>query len=282
MFRAGLQRKTVDEDPGALPGSQVYIEASGRAWHDLRFVHASLANHGLTRQWKWYRGDVERAWRKAGVDGTHFHLHVAPATQIRNICTSFALVMALWVHVGSLRAARAAHACAAWLRAMCLRAAETYTALAPTQSHRLFTLGEVPLDVCGGARASGWRSLLNAQHPRTRASWTQLWSAMRRDGFLASDWSQDEHDLADVVHFVLFCRTMRASQRKTGADSTRRVLGALRDALVTYLGAALDTYLVQVYLPGREDKPPPALNSPMRRNVQVEPEAIWGFVYLKP
>ena len=191
MFRAGLQRNTVDEDPGALPGSQVYIEASGRAWHDLRFVHASLANHGLTRKWKWYRGDLERAWRKAGVDGTHFHLHVAPATQIRNICTSFALVMALWVHVGSLRAARVAHACAAWLRAMCLRAAETYTALAPTQSHRLFTFGEVPLDVRGGARVSGWRSLLNAQHPRTRASWTQLWSAMRRDGFLASDWSQD-------------------------------------------------------------------------------------------
>ena len=103
MIHAGLQRKTVDEDPGALPGSQVYIEASGRAWHDLRFVHASLANHGLTRQWKWYRGDLERAWRKAGVDGTHFYLHVAPATQICNICTSFALAMALWVHVGSLR-----------------------------------------------------------------------------------------------------------------------------------------------------------------------------------
>ena len=158
-------------------------------------MHASLANHGLTRQWKWYRGDLERAWRKSGVAVTHVHLDVAPATHIRNTCTAFALAMTLWVHVQSLRAARVAHACAAWLRAMCLRAAETYTALAPTQSHRLITFGEVPLDVRGGARVSGWRSLLNAQHPRTRASWTQLWSAMRRDGFLASDWSQDEHDL---------------------------------------------------------------------------------------
>ena len=104
---------------------------------------------------------------------------------------------------------------------------------------------------------------------------------MRRDGFLASDWSQDEHDLVDVVHFVLFYRTMRASQRKTDADSTQRVLGALRDALATYLGAALDTYLVEVYLPGREDKPPPALISPRKRvgqrYVRVQPEAIWDL-----
>ena len=104
---------------------------------------------------------------------------------------------------------------------------------------------------------------------------------MRRGGFLASDWSQDEHDLAGVVHFVLCCRTARASQRKTGAVAARRVLCALRGALATYLGAALDTYLVQVYLPGREDKPPPALISPRkcvaRRYVQVQPEAIWDL-----
>ena len=96
---------------------------------------------------------------------------------------------------------------------------------------------------------------------------------MQRDSFLASDWSQYEHDWAGVVHFVLLYRTMRASQRKTDADSTHRVLGALRDVLATYFGAALDTYLVQVYLPGREDKPPPALISPRK----VSPEGTPKF-----
>ena len=61
----------------------------------------------------------------------------------------------------------------------------------------------------------------------------------------------------------------------------RRVPGALRGVLATYLGAALDTYLVQVYLPGREDNPPPALISPRqsvaRRYAQVQPEAIWDL-----
>ena len=179
--------------------------------------------------------------------------------------------MALWVHVGSLRAARVAHACAAWLRVMCSRAAETYTALAPTQSHRLLTLGEVPLDVRGGVRVSGWRSLVEARHPFTRVSWTQLWSEMHRDGFLASDWSQDEHDLADVVHFVLCCRKIRASQRKTDGVATRRALDALRDALATYLGAALDPYIVQVYLRRRTDNPPPALISQDKCCAKVRP-----------
>ena len=86
------------------------MEASGRVWHDLRFVHVPLANHGLTRRWKWYREDLEKAWRTTKVDGTNFHLGVAPATRISNICTSFALVMALWVDAGSLRAARVARA----------------------------------------------------------------------------------------------------------------------------------------------------------------------------
>ena len=107
MNRARLQRKTVG-DPQALPGSRVYLETSGRVWHDLRFVHVSLANHGLTRQWKWYRGDLRRAWQQAELEeGLHFHLNVAPATRMSNICTSFALAMALWFHVRSIRAFRA-------------------------------------------------------------------------------------------------------------------------------------------------------------------------------
>ena len=127
---------------------------------------------------------------------------------------------------------------------------------------------------------SGWRSLVEARHPCTRASWTRLWSVMHHGGFLANDWSQDEHDLADVVHFVSFCRKIRASQNKTDGVGTRRALDALRDALATYRGAAVDTYIVRVYLPCREDKPPPALISPRkdgagRRYVQVQPEAIW-------
>ena len=108
---------------------------------------------------------------------------------------------------------------------MCLRAAETYTALAPTQSHRLLTLGEVPLDVRGGVRVSGWRSLVEAQHPFTRVSWTQLWSEMHRDGFLASDWSQDEHDLADVVHFVFLLSEDTGFAEKDGRSRDAKSLG---------------------------------------------------------
>ena len=129
---------------------------------------------------------------------------------------------------------------------------------------------------------SGWRSLVEARHPCTRASWTRLWSAMHQGGFLVNDWNEDEHVLADVVHFVLYCRKTRASQNKTDAVGTRRALDALRDALATYLGTALDTYIVRVYLPCREDKPPPALISPRkdvasRRYVRVQPEAIWDL-----
>ena len=164
------------------------------------------------------------------------------------------------------------------VRAMCLRAAEAF---APTQSFRLLTLGGIPLDVRGGVRVSGWRSLVEAQHPLTRASWISLWSAMHRDGFLTNDWRQDEHELVEVVHFVLFYRKIRASQRKTDGVTTRRAMDALRDALVSYLGEALDTYIVQVYLPRRVDKPPPALISPkkhdVRRYVQVQPDAIWDL-----
>ncbi|MDJ0514433.1 MAG: hypothetical protein QNJ62_13410 [Methyloceanibacter sp.] len=105
---------------------------------------------------------------------------------------------------------------------------------------------------------------------------------MHQGGFLANDWSQDEHHLADVVRFVLLYRKIRASQNKTDGVMTRRALDALRDALATYLGAALDTYIVRVYLPCREDKPPPALISPKknvvsRRYVQVQPAAIWDL-----
>ena len=284
MNRARLQRKTVGEDPQALPGSRVYLETSGRVWHDLRFVHVSLANHGLTRQWKWYRGDLRRAWQQEELEeGLHFHLNVAPATRMTNICTSFALVMALWCHVRCSRRVQVAEACASWLRVMCLRAGETYTALAPTQSHRLLTLGENPLDVRGGLRVSGWRTLIEAQHTLTAASWTQEWSTMRRDGFVTSDWSQDEHDLVDVVHFALFYRKMRASQRRGDGVTTRRAMDALRHGLAMYLGAALDTYIVQRYLPGRQDKPPPALMSPKktgaRKYVQVQ---RFGICSLRP
>ena len=58
---------------------------------------------------------------------------------------------------------------------------------------------------------------------------------MQRDSFLASDWSQDEHDLDGVVHFVLRCRKMRTLQGNADADATRRALDALRDVLATYL-----------------------------------------------
>ena len=139
--RAELQRKTVDEDPNVLLGSQVFPDPIGHVWHDLRFVHVSLTRLGLSRFWKEYRADLKRMWRQAEVPETHFYLHVAPTTHVTNICSSFALVMALWVHVAHSRIDNMVQACSALLRTMCSRAAETHEttqrgALAVTQSHR--------------------------------------------------------------------------------------------------------------------------------------------------
>jgi hypothetical protein len=283
MNRTQLQRRTVDEDPDAVPGAQIYLEASGRVWHDLKFVHASLAKHGLNRVWTSYRHDLKRMWRQAQVEETHFHLDVAASSQVSMICSSVALVMALWVHVACGRTRTVVQKCSAWLRSMCSRAVETYDALAPmqSQSHRLLTLGDAPVDVRRGLRVSGWRALVQSLHASTRVSWTRQWSSMQQEGCLADGWDRDEHDLVDVVHFVLWYRKTRASQNQADSVATRRVLLALRDALVAYLGAALDTYIVQVYLPDRAKKPPPALISPkksaVRRYVQVQPEAIWDL-----
>ena len=92
------------------------------------------------------------------------------------------------------------------MRAACLRAVE---ALAPTQSFHLLALRGVPLDV-RGSRVSGWRSLVGA-------SWISLWSAIRLDGFLTNDWSQDEHELVEAVHFFLFyALALRSRARRPG------------------------------------------------------------------
>ena len=284
MNRTHLQRRTVDEDPDVLPGAQVYLEASGRVWHDLKFVHVSLAKHGLKRDWSSYRHDLKRMWRQAELEETQFHLDIAASNQVSMICTSVALVVALWVHVACGRAGTVVQQCAAWLRSMCLRAGETHTALAPTQSEslRLLTLGDAPLDVRRGLRLRGWRALVLSRHAATRASWIQQWSSMQREGCLTDSWDRDEHDFADVLHFVLWYRKRRASEKKTDGVATHRALRALRDAFVAYLAAALDAYIVQVYLPLRTEKAPPALVSPqksgVRRYVQVQPEAIWDLI----
>ena len=76
-------------------------------WHDLRFVHRALASGGLSREWKYFRRDLKRAWRQAQVEQVHFHIDATLESQVskvNHICTSFALVMAFWLQVRSLRA----------------------------------------------------------------------------------------------------------------------------------------------------------------------------------
>ena len=288
MDRAQLQRKTVDEDPEVLPGSQVYLDSRGNVWHDLKFVHTSLAGLGLNREWKHYRSDLKRMWRRAEVQESHFYICTAPATHVTNICSSFALVMALWIHVACSRTDRVVRACAAWVRTMCSRAADTHMATQPgalalTQSCRLLTLGQCNLNIRGGRWVSGWPALVNSLNPHTRKAWAQEWTAMCRGGFLATNWDRDEHDLADIVHFLLFYRKVRASCNKQDGIGSQQALDALREVVVGHLAEALSNYLVKVYLPLRQrgaEKPAPALISPKkstRSYIRAQPEAIWDL-----
>ena len=98
MDRARVKRWTLP-DNAPVPGTQVYSDSEGRLWHDLRHVHVALCCSGYTQRWKFSRRDVSHMWLEAGVGKDHYFIEQACGTHVSHICSTFALIMALWMFV---------------------------------------------------------------------------------------------------------------------------------------------------------------------------------------
>ena len=55
MDRTSLARRTVDEDPEVIPGTQIWIDGSRQIWHDLHGVHTRMWTRGVHKEWKEWR-----------------------------------------------------------------------------------------------------------------------------------------------------------------------------------------------------------------------------------
>ena len=98
MDRSCLIRKTVDADPRAQLAAQVFVDPSGRVWHDFDYVYAALQRNGLKRGKAQWREDVRRVLLREGVPDTSFLLRTASESRFlqSNMCTTFALFVIAW------------------------------------------------------------------------------------------------------------------------------------------------------------------------------------------
>ena len=205
MDVAHLRRVTVDEDPRAFPSKQVYVDRAGLLWWDLHFLHVSLAEQGLgTSKKDWMRW----AQRRVPADQAFFRTSATPEHYISNIGTTRAMNGLILATVEASRFPSVVQAGAEWLKHGAARACETLVreqalVLDPAGlSFKLLPGGRVQ-GFCGAAAALLQRSQIQAVK--------QWWDSAHAEHLLREGWGQDVHQVADVLHCLLFFLLHRRS-----------------------------------------------------------------------
>ena len=94
-------RKTVNEDPEALPSIQIYIDSRSQVWHDLDYVFQYLRPLKIATRMDNFVRDCTKFWNKSHVPDGHRFLRTAAirATAAINACSTFALYIILWSQI---------------------------------------------------------------------------------------------------------------------------------------------------------------------------------------
>ena len=286
MEVGALQRHTVDEDPECLPSAQIFVRERV-VWHDLHFVHTALVRGGGNPDKHQWLQHCQQYWASADVRHPHVHIRTrcTASSLISNICDSFALYTLLWLLATRARTMEVVKTCAAFLRNACGRA-EICAAQDTGLLAELECRGGIQcLYLHKGRQVTGLRSAIaDGLQSQLAKSVMATWTSMHAEGQLRDPFESAEHQLADILHFAVFCGPERKSRGLRVVPALQRVLEGLRVALTRHLARHIDIYILDVYLQAhKSDKPALALLSPqkqgIRQYVRVQPESVWSLIH---
>ena len=154
LRRGACTRHTVDEDPEALPGRQIWLDQKGGVWHDLHHVHQAMFERGVDKEWGYWREACLHYWQMMGVDASHFQLDTGRPELLSNVADSHAVLAVLWQTAEVSRSDGRISPCRNWLGALQGRLER---ALAPAQSNvQVLHEGILTTLLVNGSRLSGW------------------------------------------------------------------------------------------------------------------------------
>ena len=292
MDRTSLSRRTVDEDPEVIPGTQIWIDGSGQIWHELHGVHTRMWEKGMRKEWREWRGDFMVCMRRMGVPQERYYMSGDDPSKVWNIADSFVVLCSIW---GAAEFSRIPAWATASMNVLTALKNRIELSLAPAQRLSI-ACGDVEFLVQGSCM-QGWGAWYAARTKSTREAWLRIWQRMPE--CVPYDIADDEQRIATIIHFALHFRRVRIDASGKISRATHRVILALQQGILEFLADGLDRYLHTVYLPARpRHKPPPARESPkkskegagmqsgtcpsavqrVRRYVSVDPEALWDMM----
>ena len=265
MDRNCLARHTVDEDPEAIPGSQIWIDGSGQIWHDLHGVHARMFAREVVKEWQEWREDFMACMRRMGVPPERYHLSGQDPGKVWNVADSFAVLCDIW---GAAELSRVPAWAAGSLNVLVALQNRIDVSLAPAQRVSIPSEADTHFLVHGN-RIQGWSAWYSGRPKKTREAWSRIWERMPECAPHAI--TDDVQRIATIIHFALQFRRVRIGANGKISRVTHRVMMALQHGLLEFLADRLDRYLHTVYLPLRpRPKPPPARVSPKKNKGQDE------------
>ena len=279
MDRSSVRRVTVDEDPRALLSKQIYIESTGKIWHDLDFVHEALQAHGLKRPKNQWRLDIKRYWRRLHVATTEYFLRQKDdgLDVLWNICTTYALYVLLWACIMYGRAQNVSNACRRYLQTACVRMLETQVVRPCADAGREIphTLARLKVTPCGNF-VHGLSSLLQLLPRRKQQAIIGCWFALVSVDMVADTLDSDRQTFMDVLTLVSF--GYRECKLKNPNVDLLNLLLELGRGMFQCLAHQMDWYICEVYMSSHPtDKPAPSLRGDglRRAYVKVSPEVIF-------
>ena len=96
MDRTSLARRTVDEDPEVIPGTQIWIDGSRQIWHDLHGVHTRMWTKGVHKEWREWRSYFMACMRRMGVSQERYYMNGDNPSKVWKIADSFAVLCSIW------------------------------------------------------------------------------------------------------------------------------------------------------------------------------------------
>ncbi len=281
-------RRTVDEDPSALPSAQIYVQGR-RVLHDLHFFYRALVPNMGTGCKKAFWKDCKRYWGRAEVDGAHiwWRTQNTSPVQLANVCDSVGLYKLLWCLVDFSRTGALVDKCLEFLTSACSRVRDLPQDQPALVKNIVCRGGESrPLFIHRGGKVSGlYRAVRGGLPVNSGACLSRVWAGMLASGRVGGPFDADNHDLVDIVVFTTLAASSQRARNRSLGDAAVSWLADLRSTLVKLVANCMDTYILEHYLLSHKaDKPPPAIVSPKkpgketRRYTQVQPEAVWTMI----
>ena len=293
MHVSGATRLTLSADAETYASSVAYYntQTGGHPlWWDLRSTYVWFANRGdvvYTLKF-WVRKFQSLIAGVNGLDDEYVLQH--PDTdpgQLVYICTTRCLFTMMWSCVNTRSQAQPINT--ALMQYLVAVAQRVLTHVPPElrvcnlQTSR----GVVAVRMSPGGVVDGFGDALRKLlHLHWATAVGQDWSAMRDASFLHGDLLAPSHHISDIMTFLMYLKSWRASQRRRPMHETHSAeLDSFRDSLVGWLAVALEWYTLHVHTRLHNvSKPPPAFKKPARgttptpQRVRLHPEAVWRML----